>query len=431
MTFPRLTRALGSALALGVLAAAAVLVASSGTTTAVQLQAATTTQPSTSTVTYPLASNQARDLRTYGKRPGTVIKAPCKSVVRAATPGTAYVSVSKTAGPHLVHILTSPNRTSTWYGYMGSTPIKSGQWVQAGQQIGLVGKRGIATTCSLYFAVTRGPQATRVSPSNWLRNYVGKPVPNSWFAQGDSSFTLASFNTLGASHTVNNANYASYSVRTPQQVQMLNSFGVDVVGFQEFQQKQRAVFVADTNNTYGIWPTGTTGDSDNSIIWRNAKFEFVSATTMPIPYFNGGIRQMPVVQLRQRATGLTAYFMNVHNPASIQPYGDQSAWRAKAIAVERAEVAALLKTGRPVFFTGDFNDRANAYCPVTAGGLMIAGNTVVPSTATSCTVPDNPWIDWIFMAGPGQFQSYTTDTTPKTEHISDHPIVLSKVLITR
>ncbi|MCW2856744.1 MAG: Endonuclease/exonuclease/phosphatase [Marmoricola sp.] len=430
MTFPRLSRALGGVLAIGLVAVPAVVTAGGATPLAVQLDAAATTQPSTSTVTYPLTRTRAVAERVYG-RPGVVIRTPCRSVVRAATPGTAYVSSSRTGGAHLVHILTSPNRTSTWYGYMRSATIRSGQWVQAGQQIGTVGRQGIATSCSLYFAVTRGPSATRVSPISWLRYFVGKPVPNTWFAQGNSSFKLASFNTLGASHTVNNTNYASYTVRTPSQVSMLNAFGVDVAGLQEFQQPQRAVFVADTNNAYGIWPTGTTGDSDNSIIWRNSKFEFVSATTMPIPYFNGGIRQMPVVQLRQRATGLTAYFMNVHNPASIQPYGDQSAWRAKAIVIERAEVTALLKTGRPVFFTGDFNDRANAYCPVTAGGLMIAGNTVVPSTATSCTVPVNPWIDWIFMAGPAQFQSYTTDTTPKTEHISDHPIVLSQVLITR
>lgn len=427
MTFHRLSRALGGALAIGVVAVPAMLVASAPQTLVAQLQASPTP---TAKVAYPVTGRRVTDLRTYGTHAGTEIKAPCNRVVRAATPGTAYVSKSKAGGNHVVHVVTSPGQVVTWYAYMRSNTVQSGQYVQAGQPLGTVGHQGRARTCSLYFAVNTGPTGARVEPSSWLRRYVGRTVPASWLAQPDASFNMASFNTLGASHTVNSPVYAGYASRIPRQVTMLNGYKLDVVGLQEFQQKQRALFLSLTQATYGIYPASSTADTDNSIIWRNSTFEFVDATTMAIPYFKGGIRQMPVVQLRERSTGLTAYFMNVHNPASLAQYGDQSAWRAKGIAIERAKVTELLQTGRPVFFTGDFNDRQNAYCPVTAGGLMIAGNTVTPTTATTCTVPDHPWIDWIFAAGPMLFESYTVDTTPKVMKVSDHPIVLARVAIT-
>ncbi|MCW2786528.1 MAG: Endonuclease/exonuclease/phosphatase [Marmoricola sp.] len=429
MSFHRVSRALTGAFAIGVVAVPVLVVASSPASLTAQLQARTTVT-STARVTYPVVARKPVDLRTSGKHPGTAIKAPCGSVVRAATPGIAYVSTSTTGGNHVVHVVTSPAKVSTWYAYMRSNTIKSGQLVKAGQQIGTVGHQGIATSCSLYFAVTSGPDATEVNPTRWLRTYVGKPVPTAWLAAIPTSFVLSSFNTLGAIHTVKNKHYPGYAVRVPKQVALLNSYKVDVAGLQEFEHPQRAAFLAAAGSTFGIYPSNAKADSDNSVIWRNSTMEFVGATTMPIPYFKGGIRQMPVVELRQRSTGLTAYFMNVHNPASLPKYGDQSKWRAQGVAIERAKVTDLLKTGRPVFFTGDFNDRQNAYCGVTAGGLMTAGNTSTPTTATTCTVPPHPWIDWIFTAGPSQFENYTIDTTPKDQHISDHPILISQVSIT-
>ena len=51
---------------------------------------------------------------------------------------------------------------------------------------------------------------------------------------------------------------------------------------------------------------------------------------MNIPYFNGSPRPMPVVLLRDKATGMMAYFANFHNPADTAQYHNQGKWRAEA-----------------------------------------------------------------------------------------------------
>jgi hypothetical protein len=359
-------------------------------------------------VTFPVIAKKAVDLRTSGKRPGTEIKAKCGKPVRAATPGTAVVTESKHSGPALVRIVTTNGGLTTWYGYMPQAFVTTGQIIQAGQRIGVVGRTGDARMCSLYFAVTANGGEKTFNPTRWLRGHVGKPLPRTELF-GNRGFVIGSFNTLGASHTRSSSRYATYDVRTPRQVALLG--------------------------TYGIWPDDATladstslfnkqvGPTENSIIWRNATMEFVSASWITVPYFTGN-RNMPVVLLRDRATGRTAYFINVHNPASGVGYGDQTANRRQAIAIERAKIVELRATGRPVFITGDFNDRTAAFCPLTAGMLTITPDSL-PST--SCLPPKSLGIDWVFAAGPARFSRYARDWKPKDLRLTDHPIVWTRV----
>jgi endonuclease/exonuclease/phosphatase family metal-dependent hydrolase len=391
-------------------------------------------RPSTApNVAFPVIFRKARDLRTSGKRPGTEIKAKCGKPVRAATPGTAVVTVSKHSGPALVRIVTSNDQLTTWYGYMSRAFVQTGQIIQAGQRIGVVGRTGDARMCSLYFAVTSANGAKTYNPSRWLKHHVGKALPRPELF-GNRGFVIGSFNTLGASHTKSSSRYATYDVRTPRQVAMLGTYGVDVVGLQEFQKPQRASFLTAARGTYGIWPDDATladsssefnkqvGPTENSIIWRNSTMEFISASWITVPYFTG-TRNMPVVLLRHRASGRTAYFINVHNPASGVGYGDQTANRRQAIAIERAKIIELRATGRPVFITGDFNDRAAAFCPLTAGMLTITPDSL-PST--TCLPPKSLGIDWVFAAGPARFTRYARDWKPKDLRLTDHPIVWTR-----
>ncbi|MFL6158906.1 MAG: peptidoglycan DD-metalloendopeptidase family protein [Marmoricola sp.] len=424
MTVARLSRGLLGTALVGALAAPA-LIAAGGPQLALASSARVIAPAQrvvdAPAVQFPVISTKAVDTASSGKRAGTVITAPCGSVVRAATAGTASVSSSPTSGPHLVKIITSPGKLVTWYGYMATAKVANGQIVAAGQPIGTVGRQGSAKVCSLYFVVTSANAAVKYNPTRWLTSYVGAPVPQTSLF-GNDGFVLANFNTLGAVHTPS-ARYPGYENRTPKQVVMLNSYKVDVVGLQEFEARQRTLFLSTAKDTFGIWPAVTVKDSANSLIWRKSTFDFVSGSTIGVPYFQGRIHQMPVVLLRQKSTGRTAYFINVHNPASIPQYGDQSRWRAKAIAIERAKIVELRQTGRPVFLTGDLNDRANAFCPMTAGMLTLAANSVPSMT---CTPPRKIWIDWVFAAGPARFTSYVRDTTPQTQHISDHPIILTR-----
>jgi len=371
-------------------------------------------------VFYPTVSRYAKDQRLFRKRLGTEINAPCGSAVRAVSAGTALVSSSNASGPNLVRVVTSKGKLVSYYGYMRRARVADGDIVAAGQQIGNIGKEGMAKRCSLYFAMTNNGK--QINPSRWLYRNVGKPLPQSSLFDNDG-FILASFNALGASHTPNKR-YPAQSARTPKQLAMLNEYKVDVVGLQEFETTQRSAFLAAADDAYGIWPAPTAKVSANSIIWNKSTMEFVSGSTVGVPYFRGRIWQMPVVLLKELATGRTAYFINVHNPASIPKYGDHSKWRAKAIAIERAKVIELRKTGRPVFLMGDLNDREKAFCPLTAGKLMISANSI-PSY--KCAPPAKLWIDWIFAAGPARFTEYSLDQTPKTQKLSDHPIVLTRV----
>lgn len=381
-------------------------------------------------VMFPVIAKHAKDLRTSGRRPGTEIKARCGRPVRAAHPGTAVVTSSKTSGPALVRVVTSNGRLTSWYGFMSSAAVTTGQILQAGQRIGVVGRTGSARMCSLYFAVTSNNGAKTFNPSRWLNRRVGKPLKVADLFN-NRGFVVASFNVLGASHTRNSSRYAPASVRTPKQAALLNSYGADVVGLQEFQNANRNSFLASTGSTWATYPTeemvaaNPKTDVENSIIWRRSTMEFLEGHTIDVPYFNGMSRprKMPVVLLRHKATGRTAYFINVHNPASGVGYGDQTANRRQAIAIERAEVIRLRATGRPVFLTGDFNDRKPAFCGLTTGMLMITPDSI-PST--TCAPPAKLHIDWVFAAGPARFTRYARDWKPKDLRLTDHPIVWTR-----
>jgi hypothetical protein len=47
---------------------------------------------------------------------------------------------------------------------------------------------------------------------------------------------------------------------------MLAKYGIDVVGFQEFQGPQHRAFLAQAGRTYAVW--APPGDAENSIAWR-------------------------------------------------------------------------------------------------------------------------------------------------------------------
>jgi len=433
MAAARLSRVLLGTAVLGALLSPALVAVNSG---GLSLSASTKPVPaekrksSPPNVMFPVVSSKAKDLKSYGRLPGTEIKAPCGSVVRSAHAGTVRVSKSKTSGNHLVRVVSADIKTATYYGFMRSHAVKTGQKVKSGQKIGTVGDQGNARFCSLYFAVNH---PNKTDASAWLNYYVGRalgPQPTLPPIEEDPGFMVGAFNVLGASHTVkgSGSKYPTYSVRTPKQVAFLAKYKLDVIGLQEFQKKNRASFLKSAGSTYGLYPSDPKADTENSIAWRNSTMELVSATTIDIPYFDGHIRKMPLIELRQKSTGLTAYFINVHNPATIKKYGNQAKWRAKAIAIERAKVIELRKTGKAVFLTGDLNDREKAYCPLSAGGLMYSANTV-PSTG-ACVMPKRASIDWVLISG-GRFSSYLQDWSGKDQKLTDHPIITSRAHLPR
>jgi endonuclease/exonuclease/phosphatase family metal-dependent hydrolase len=374
---------------------------------------------------YPLTgTSRLRDQRSFNKRNhrGTDITTACGAGVRTAIPGTARVFTDPAwGGKSLVRVYSSTHGIVTQYGFLSRVTITDGQILQAGQWLGNLGSNPKTHACALYFQVNSFGRW--VDPSVWLNYYVGRmaPVGNLFDTTG---FTVASMNMLGASHTPS-SRYPAYTVRTPKALGFLKSHGVDVAGVQEFEQRQSDLLLQDpTFRSFNGAFRGGKPDTRNAILWRNSTMEFISGETLPIKYFNGSTIQIPVVLLRQRSTGRTAYFMNTHNPASnVFGYGNQSSYRNYDIGVEKAKIVELRATGRPVIMTGDFNDRAAAFCPMTANKLTISPNSI-PSM--SCLYPKQSSIDWIFAAGQARFTSYSYDTSAKSARVTDHPVILAR-----
>ncbi len=376
-------------------------------------------------VFYPVTgSRRVKDLKNYSSRHrGTDIVAPCGVNVYATHPGTVSVVTStKWYNRYAVRVISNSGGLVVTSAYLSRVTVTDGQIIQAGQMIGSVGRRKASQSCRVYVAITNG--TARYNPSAFLNSYVGKPAPISRLF-GNTGLAVASFNVLGASHTTSGSRFASYSSRTPRAYNLFQKYALDVVGLQEFQKVQRDQFMELSNGTFGAFyfdPDGRRNDPENAIIWRNSTMEFVEGDTFDVPYFNGNIRHMPMVLLRQKSTGLTAWFMNVHNPADTN--GPAQQWRNQAVAIEKQKMIDLRASGRPVFLTGDFNDRREAFCPLTAGMLSISPNSI-PS-ATTCNYPRQTSIDWIFAAGQTRFSSFVRDTSPQSQLISDHPIVVTR-----
>jgi endonuclease/exonuclease/phosphatase family metal-dependent hydrolase len=389
-------------------------------------QAAKTKEPKARAViapdiSYPLKNYKSvKDLKLSGrKRHSTEITGPCGAGVYATHPGVAtFASTSKLRTFVRIRANGDSGLTTT-YAYLSRSLITNGQVVQSGQAIGQLGSRPHTAGCRLYFSVSRNKKF--YNPTSFLNAYVGKPGPVGDLF-GDRGFSIASFNVLGASHTARSSKFATGNSRIVRAMSLINAHHLDVVGTQEFQESQFDYWTSrGYGNTFGAYywdPDGNRRDTENAILWRKSTIDFVSGETYDIPYFHGNIRHVSAVLLRERSSGRTFYVMNVHNPADVQ--GPAASYRARAIAIEKQKIIDLRATGRPVLFTGDFNDRQKAFCPLTANKLTITPNSV-PST--TCVYPKPSSIDWIFAAGQVRFSSFTRDTYPQSARISDHPIV--------
>lgn len=393
-------------------------------------------------VRYPLPQgSDYRDNQNWGRRSshwtsvhtGTDLAVACGTPVLAATAGTVVIRTDQPwAGRWLVQVSTGVGQLTTWYAHMRALTVTPGQTVTAGQQIGEVGDLGNATGCHLHFEVhPQGGSIYRdsVNPSPWLSEHVGGGAggtPVDLSSDGEDGFTLATFNTLGSSHTSAQGKapgLASGAVRTHGVVDLLDKYGVDVVGLQEFQTAQSRAFATLAGDRYATY--SAPGDTENAIAWRRERWELVSGRTFAVPYFDGHLRQMPVVRLRDRSTGQEAVFVNVHNPADTRAFPRQAEWRAAAVRAEVNLVRSLSAGGAPVFVTGDMNDRRHVYCAMTTSAAMRSASGA--GTGADCQPSAHSGIDWIFGPEAIRFTDYTADRGPVRDGTSDHPFVVSRV----
>jgi endonuclease/exonuclease/phosphatase family metal-dependent hydrolase len=254
-----------------------------------------------------------------------------------------------------------------------------------------------------------------------------------WLRRGladETTFRVASFNVLGDSHTRpggNKKGWASSATRMGWTASLLRSADIDVVGLQEFEDTQYHRF-RSLMPGWEVFPGQTLdrGSIRNSLAWDTATWELVEATSVGIPYFGGQIIRRPVVLLKNIESDREVWFFNTHNPASTPRWGNNARWRAVAISIEIRLANELGADGTPVVFTGDFNDRAEAFCPLT-------GQTDLEAAAggtgdASCLLPPRPGVDWIFGSGM-EFAEYASVTSGVVGRVSDHPFVYAEAYI--
>jgi endonuclease/exonuclease/phosphatase family metal-dependent hydrolase len=242
-------------------------------------------------------------------------------------------------------------------------------------------------------------------------------------------FVVSSFNVLGSSHTRGKGarrGFAPGATRAGYAAGLIAAHDVDIVGLQELQSDQMRTLTSRLPG-YGIFPGPSMSwrEAENSIMWRSDKWYPVQSSTIAIPYFRGSVRQMPYIRLRNAETGTDIWVANFHNPANTPRWGNNARWRAEATRRQIALANELQsRTKLPVVFTGDFNDRAEYFCPLVAQTALESPNGG-SSQNGFCSPPPAPQIDWIFATPEIKWTSYSVDRGPLVGRTSDHPMILA------
>jgi hypothetical protein len=277
--------------------------------------------------------------------------------------------------------------------------------------------------------VVEEPVTLEEKPEPKKKDRKRKDLPPPLPAAAD--FTVGTFNVLGSSHTSRGGKWpgmAEGPTRIRWAAGLLNSRGVDVVGFQELQRDQFRTFLGATGGGFAVYPGESAGPLgiENSLAWRRSEWTALELNTIPIPYFDGRLRPMPYVLLQHNVTGRKAWFANFHNPASNSRRGnnDGPRWRAMTLEIDLAN-RLWNETGYPVFITGDMNEREVYFCNMTGRAPMVAPNG--GSNEGSCSPPPYPMpVDWVFGTNVVSFSNYSRIEVPR---ISDHPLVAADVTL--
>lgn len=205
----------------------------------------------------------------------------------------------------------------------------------------------------------------RVTPApSHTASPVPPPVaPNKPSGASTTTFRIATFNMLGASHTdkPGGKDYhkmPSSQTRAAKAARFIEQHHFAVAGLQELQRPQLAVITQKLGKTYDIFPAHADYNhhfSENSIIWQQDRFKLVHAGKMVIPYFDGRPGWMPLIELEDRQSGQRFFVSNAHYPADTGAFPRQAKWRADSAQIARQTFQDLVEQGTPVVATCDCN----------------------------------------------------------------------------
>jgi hypothetical protein len=237
---------------------------------------------------------------------------------------------------------------------------------------------------------------------------------------------VATLNVLGASHTTSNGNkpgMASGKDRMDRTIAYLVKNNIDVGFFQEFEPSQDKRFRKAGDNYELFHPSG-----GNAVIWDSAQFSKVDAFVKKTPYFDGNMKDTPVVRLKYNATGQEIFVISIHNPADTQNFHHQEQHRDRATEIEKQLVKDLYKEHKiPVIIGGDANEGDEFFCKITENGLLVSAMGGSNGPDQKCVAP-NTGVDQILGVGV-VFSNYLRDKWPLEHNASDHPYVFADVQI--
>lgn len=271
-----------------------------------------------------------------------------------------------------------------------------------------------ATIGASLLTLAGGPSADAAAKQTYLKDpqILGEALPG--------SFVTATFNVLGASHTAGRGKAYSGPARMVHTVQLLRDNRVDVVGLQELETKQATAF-KQLAPEYQLYSPPK--DTRDSIAFRKDRFELVKKDGVSVPYMKNW-RTMPLITLRDKATGLKMRVLSVHNVV-----GKEAKWvarRAKALRLELEKHRALqAKRRMPTLFMGDFNERTEAFYCQMLGEKFTSSS--VWWTTPACELPARAGIDWIFGTPAMKFIGYQKQDGGLVDMASDHPLILTRI----
>lgn len=256
-------------------------------------------------------------------------------------------------------------------------------------------------------------------PKRQGRSRLAERVERSAQRETIAEFGVAMINILGSQHTAGGkGGYGPGTSRALTATRMLLARGVSIVGFSEIQRDQLSVFLNNAPS-FEAYPGAALGSRGvpQSVAWDTRLWRLVEAEAIYIP-FSGQIRPQPVVRLASVATGAEIWVMNVHN----SPQG-MEAERGRAEAVEVAKINELAATGVPIVVTGDFNEKQEILCRITASTPLISA-----VGGGNCYPPPQPMrVDWIFASPAFDLVSYSVTREPPVPSITDHAVLFSRL----
>jgi hypothetical protein len=137
------------------------------------------------------------------------------------------------------------------------------------------------------------------------------------------------------------------------------------------------------------------------------------------------------VLLRDRRTGKQVYFFNVHNAAETYKYHHQQGNRTSAMDREVQVIKQMHGYKIPVIFTGDLNERDDAYCLFTDQAPLHAayGGSNTDAGCTPPIIGGNVPIDWIFGTPDVTFTDPVIDHSDLVRVATDHPFYTATVTL--